>query len=36
MTGNDHIGSMNLEELKSLRSVGDQIYHTRKQVEKNS
>jgi len=31
MPGNDHIGSMNLEELKQLRDVGDQIHIASKQ-----
>lgn len=30
MLGNDHIGSMNLEELKQLRELGDQIFHIRR------
>jgi len=30
MTGNDHIGSMNLEELKQLREVGDQLHIAQK------
>ena len=30
MIGNDHIGSMNLDELKMLRELGDQIYLIRK------
>tara|TARA_Y100001938_G_C7927318_1_gene347545 strand:- start:53 stop:757 length:705 start_codon:yes stop_codon:yes gene_type:complete len=30
MPGNDHIGSMNLEELKMLRDIGDQLYYANK------
>ena len=30
MAGNDHIGSMNLEELKHLREVGDQLHIAQK------
>lgn len=30
MKGNDHIGSMNLEELKKLREVGDQLHYAHK------
>ena len=30
MTGNDHVGSMNLSELKQLREVGDQLYTANK------
>ena len=30
MKGNDHIGSMSLEELKVLRDIGDQLYYANK------
>ena len=30
MQGNDHIGSMNLEELKTLRDIGDQLHYANK------
>jgi sialic acid synthase SpsE len=30
MPGNDHIGSMDLDELKQLRELGDQIFYIRK------
>ena len=30
MDGNDHIGSMDVEELKSLKKYGNQIYNMRK------
>lgn len=33
MDGNDHIGSMNLEELKLLREYGAQIYNIKRYVE---
>lgn len=34
LEGNDHVGAMNLEELKLIRECGGQIYNVRRQIKK--